>query len=195
MMAPHCRFTPSCSAYAIEAIATYGALRGSWLAIRRLAKCQPFFTGGYDPVPMRLVEPSGEPEFPRSAVQGGCLHPGAHPLCPRADLRREQRVVVGVVDHLPHDRDAPRAVPAVCEADPQPAGDADYPAADEGTAGEVQERQGKAQPGDDGAVEGERGQPARRLPTAAAADPDLHRAVPYACARSSRSPAATCRTA
>jgi putative membrane protein insertion efficiency factor len=53
MMAPHCRFTPSCSAYAIDAIATHGALRGGWLAVRRLAKCQPFFTGGYDPVPMR----------------------------------------------------------------------------------------------------------------------------------------------
>jgi putative membrane protein insertion efficiency factor len=52
MMGPHCRFTPSCSAYAIDAVATHGAARGSWLAMRRLAKCQPFFTGGYDPVPM-----------------------------------------------------------------------------------------------------------------------------------------------
>jgi putative membrane protein insertion efficiency factor len=54
MMAPHCRFSPSCSAYAIDAIATYGAGRGSWLALRRLAKCQPFFTGGDDPVPVRV---------------------------------------------------------------------------------------------------------------------------------------------
>jgi uncharacterized protein len=53
LMGPHCRFAPSCSAYAIEAIAAYGAARGSWLALRRLAKCQPFFTGGYDPVPIR----------------------------------------------------------------------------------------------------------------------------------------------
>jgi uncharacterized protein len=53
MMGPHCRFSPSCSAYAIEAIATLGAARGSVLALRRLAKCQPFFTGGYDPVPIR----------------------------------------------------------------------------------------------------------------------------------------------
>jgi uncharacterized protein len=53
MMAPHCRFTPSCSAYAIDAIATHGAARGAWLTVRRLAKCQPFFTGGYDPVPAR----------------------------------------------------------------------------------------------------------------------------------------------
>lgn len=53
IMAPHCRFAPSCSAYAIEAISLHGALRGSWLAARRLVKCQPFFTGGYDPVPIR----------------------------------------------------------------------------------------------------------------------------------------------
>jgi uncharacterized protein len=51
MFMPHCRFAPSCSEYAIGAIAAHGALRGSWLAARRLAKCQPFFTGGYDPVP------------------------------------------------------------------------------------------------------------------------------------------------
>jgi hypothetical protein len=51
LMAPHCRFSPSCSRYAIEAIRTHGAFRGSWLAGRRVLKCQPFFTGGYDPVP------------------------------------------------------------------------------------------------------------------------------------------------
>jgi putative membrane protein insertion efficiency factor len=56
MMRPHCRFEPSCSAYAIEAISTYGALRGGWLTLRRLGKCQPFFTGGYDPVPARPAQ-------------------------------------------------------------------------------------------------------------------------------------------
>jgi putative membrane protein insertion efficiency factor len=53
LMAPHCRFAPSCSQYAIEAISTHGVCQGGLLAARRVAKCQPFFTGGYDPVPTR----------------------------------------------------------------------------------------------------------------------------------------------
>lgn len=47
-----CRFTPTCSAYAAEAIAKYGALKGGWLSLRRLLKCHPFYKGErYDPVP------------------------------------------------------------------------------------------------------------------------------------------------
>lgn len=51
MMPPTCRFQPSCSAYAIEAISRYGAAKGSWLALIRLLRCHPWGGHGYDPVP------------------------------------------------------------------------------------------------------------------------------------------------
>ena len=48
---PVCRFVPTCSQYGLEAIERYGAARGGWLLVKRLARCQPFCKGGYDPVP------------------------------------------------------------------------------------------------------------------------------------------------
>lgn len=48
---PVCRFTPTCSEYARQAIEKYGVLKGGWLAIKRISKCHPWHEGGYDPVP------------------------------------------------------------------------------------------------------------------------------------------------
>ncbi|MEP6694766.1 MAG: membrane protein insertion efficiency factor YidD [Chloroflexota bacterium] len=50
-----CRYTPTCSEYAIEAVERYGALRGTGMAIRRVVSCNPFARGGYDPVPQRVA--------------------------------------------------------------------------------------------------------------------------------------------
>ncbi len=47
---PCCRFTPTCSTYFIQAVEKYGALKGSWLGIKRILRCNPFFPGGYDPL-------------------------------------------------------------------------------------------------------------------------------------------------
>lgn len=52
---PSCRFEPSCSAYAVEALTVHGALRGCWLTLRRLLRCGPWHSGGWDPVPPRRM--------------------------------------------------------------------------------------------------------------------------------------------
>lgn len=52
---PTCRFTPTCSQYAVDALTEYGLLRGGWLAVIRLGKCGPWHGGGWDPIPERRV--------------------------------------------------------------------------------------------------------------------------------------------
>ncbi|TCP93416.1 hypothetical protein EDC44_11914 [Cricetibacter osteomyelitidis] len=51
LLGPHCRFNPTCSQYGIEALKTHGALKGSWLTVKRILKCHPLNPGGDDPVP------------------------------------------------------------------------------------------------------------------------------------------------
>jgi putative membrane protein insertion efficiency factor len=51
MLPPSCRFTPTCSSYALTSVERYGVIRGGWLAVKRIGRCHPWNPGGYDPVP------------------------------------------------------------------------------------------------------------------------------------------------
>lgn len=68
---PCCRFVPTCSQYALEAVETYGALKGGWLALRRLLRCNPFCRGDiYDPVPVKNAPSSSACTCPACAGTG-----------------------------------------------------------------------------------------------------------------------------
>jgi len=66
-----CRFEPSCSAYAIEALRVHGALAGSWLALKRIGRCQPWGSCGHDPVPPKKFE--ANPKFEQRAVTSAAI--------------------------------------------------------------------------------------------------------------------------
>ncbi|MBZ0106592.1 MAG: membrane protein insertion efficiency factor YidD [Sulfuricella denitrificans] len=51
MLAPSCRYTPTCSEYALQALKKYGAIKGGWLSVKRVSRCHPWHDGGYDPLP------------------------------------------------------------------------------------------------------------------------------------------------
>lgn len=70
LLGPRCRFAPTCSSYAEQALREHGALRGGWLAVRRVLRCHPFHPGGLDPVPARRrrAEDDGQRTVPRTTV-------------------------------------------------------------------------------------------------------------------------------
>lgn len=96
---PRCRFMPTCSQYAVEALETHGALRGTWLALVRVLKCAPWHPGGYDPVPEPRTGPrtgtaqpirssnTAAPTSPDSGRSSASRSPaGLRPGSPAGDL-------------------------------------------------------------------------------------------------------------
>ena len=92
---PSCRFEPTCSQYAIEAIQTHGALKGGWMALRRIGRCNPFCEGGFDPVPE--AKSGSEVCSPRRCHD--------HPVNYGTPDTDKEPTTVSSVDHPPADAD------------------------------------------------------------------------------------------
>ena len=87
-----CRFYPSCTAYAMEAVDRHGLVRGGWLAVRRLARCHPWNPGGVDLVPDSRVRPPADPATPPApAIADRAGDPTIIPAAPVADHRPPRR--------------------------------------------------------------------------------------------------------
>ncbi|WP_448614930.1 membrane protein insertion efficiency factor YidD [Modestobacter sp. URMC 112] len=101
VLPPRCRFQPTCSAYAVEALEAHGAARGSWLALRRLAKCAPWHPGGVDLVPPSHASvpagPAGTPDPVRSSSTAAPDLPEAPHRAPRPAPGRTPPQEAGVV--------------------------------------------------------------------------------------------------
>lgn len=78
MLPPSCRFHPTCSEYAIEALSRHGALKGGWLTLRRLGRCHPFCAGGIDPVPGTASESGDCPQDAESSAAPADTHHETH---------------------------------------------------------------------------------------------------------------------
>ncbi|MDF1524133.1 MAG: membrane protein insertion efficiency factor YidD, partial [Trueperaceae bacterium] len=86
---PTCRFNPSCSAYAVEAVHVHGVVRGTWLATVRVLKCQPFHPGGLDPVPPARPRVARATRTDRS-TRGRATGSTPQPLASIADVASEE---------------------------------------------------------------------------------------------------------
>jgi putative membrane protein insertion efficiency factor len=87
-----CRFTPSCSEYAIEAIKTHGAFKGGWLALKRLVRCHPWGGCGEDPVPLRESKIENQRNTPKRGHRTALV--GVHALACSTDRDQKERVEI-----------------------------------------------------------------------------------------------------